>query len=37
MQEWLQHKRLGAGLDKCTITSEKSDLDKLTYSRFEKH
>ncbi|KAL0026916.1 hypothetical protein WJX77_011248 [Trebouxia sp. C0004] len=37
MKDWLQHKGpSGAKIDKCSITNEKSDLDKLTYSSFEK-
>ncbi|KAA6426216.1 MAG: hypothetical protein FRX49_04068 [Trebouxia sp. A1-2] len=38
MKDWLQHKGpSGARIDKCSITNERSDLDKLTYSSFEKH
>jgi len=38
VQDWLQHKGpSGARIDKCSITNERSDLDKLTYSGFEKH
>lgn len=38
MKDWLQHKGpSGARIDKCSITNERSDLDKLTYSGFEKH
>ncbi|KAL0052193.1 hypothetical protein WJX82_009473 [Trebouxia sp. C0006] len=37
-KDWLQHKGpSGARVDKCSITNERSDLDKLTYSSFEKH
>lgn len=38
LQDWLQNTGPpGAQIDKCNITNERSDLDKLSYSSFEKH
>ena len=37
VQDWLQHTGpSGAKIDKCDITDEKDNLDKLSYSSFEK-
>lgn len=35
-QEWLQEGPSAATVEKCSITNEKSKLDKLTYSDFEQ-
>lgn len=38
MKDWLQNiGPSGAKIDKCNITNERDDLDKLSYSTFEKH
>lgn len=38
VQDWLQNiGPSGAKIDKCNITNERDDLDKLSYSTFEKH
>lgn len=36
MKEWLQEGPSAATVEKCSITNEKSNLDKLTYSDFEQ-
>ena len=38
VQNWLQSEGpSGARIDKCSFSDASSDLDKLTYSSFEKH
>ncbi|KAL3141006.1 hypothetical protein ABBQ32_005520 [Trebouxia sp. C0010 RCD-2024] len=38
MKDWLQNTGpSGATIEKCNITNERDDLDKLSYRSFEKH